>query len=395
MVRHGKEQHLEGMRGIAAIVVLVFHCIGSFFPEIGVLAAFAPHTGWKGTLIWGPVNGAHAVTFFFVLSGYVLARRPLVTGDRRALVDGAIKRWPRLAGPVLVAVLAVYLASISGLDQKQAISNVTGSDWILRAGTADGLEPSLWRAFKEGAFLTFFRGDRSYIGALWTMRFEMIGSLVVFALAAALIETRDSLAKSIFLLAVAAGIAHYASPYVVPFVAGAAIALLKPIDRDVPLGALGIAACLALAFYLSGYATHAEGPYAFIKRLGGHRIPETYYHMVSSVFLILAVEAWPAARKILSGRVGRFLGRISFPIYLLHMMVISSAGAAVMVVFEQADPLVRGMTAIVVVTWISILVSLPLAAFNDMWVEWVNRSVRGGTKADGTIAAGRESMRSA
>lgn len=376
MVAPEREFHLEGMRGIAALIVVVFHCIWTFYPELGTLAAIAPHTGLKGTLIWGPINGGHAVTFFFVLSGYVLVRRPLVNSDRRALVEGAIKRWPRLVGPVLVAVLVVYAAAACGLDRKFLIHSITGSDWILRAGTASGLEPDLWRALKEGAFLTFFRGDKSYIGALWTMRFELIGSLVVFSLALALIETRHSLSRSIFLLLLATGAAHYASPYIVPFVAGVAIALFKPMDRDLRLGALGIGSCLAAAFYLSGYATHADGAYGFIKSLGGHNVPETYYHTVSAVLLILAVEAHPASKKALSGKIGRFLGRISFPIYLLHMIVVTSAGAIVMVVLENAGSPVRGVVATGVVLWISVLVSLPLAAFNDVWVGWVNAWVR-------------------
>ena len=48
---------LDGLRGVAALCVLYFHTVGVLHPEWGVVA--------KGCL---------AVDFFFMLSGYVMAR---------------------------------------------------------------------------------------------------------------------------------------------------------------------------------------------------------------------------------------------------------------------------------------------------------------------------------
>jgi hypothetical protein len=43
--------------------------------------------------------------------------------------------------------------------------------------------PSFWDAFSQGAFYTFFRGDAYYDSSLWSMRYELIGSLLAFGLA--------------------------------------------------------------------------------------------------------------------------------------------------------------------------------------------------------------------
>lgn len=375
-----KEIHLEGMRGIAAIVVLVYHCVCTFFPTHGIARLNPDDFSLKGSILWGFMNGPSAVMFFFVLSGYVLTRRPIVTGDRAAVVEGVLKRWPRLVGPVLLAVLISYLTLVTGIDQKSAIFNIVGYDWILKFSSAMDIVPNLLQALKEGTFLTFFRGDMSYVHNLWTMRFEFVGSFIAFGLALILIELRNQRAKAIFVLGVVLVLAHYSHNFYVPFVAGVAIAFLKPTDRDWNLGPILTTLSIILCIYLAGYVRNVSdtaGPYLPIRWLGAERLPDTYFYTISAVLLLLTVESSRGLKRFLSGPVSRFLGRISFPIYLIHMVVVTSAGAVVFVVLEAQGEIVRGLGAMTVVIWLSVIASIPFAAFNDRWVAFVNAIVSG------------------
>ena len=81
------------------------------------------------------VHGAGAVAFFFVLSGFVLTRLSLTTGRTDILVRGLIKRWPRLAGPALIAVLGSWLLfAVDGYFYAPAAA-LSGSSWF-RASAA-------------------------------------------------------------------------------------------------------------------------------------------------------------------------------------------------------------------------------------------------------------------
>src|ERR1700728_2842757 len=105
-----KDLPLEALRGLAAIAVLLWHSMLGFFPQwSGIFPdRWPPEAALSGQVWYGLIYGTAAVTLFFVLSGFVLTRRFLMNGDQQIILRGAIKRWPRLAGPVLVTVLASW-----------------------------------------------------------------------------------------------------------------------------------------------------------------------------------------------------------------------------------------------------------------------------------------------
>src|SRR6478735_3104673 len=107
-------KYLDGLRGVAALVVVFAHFFQFFLP-----AAFAPaladHLEEK-TLGGSPlnlaINGNFAVTLFFVLSGFVLSAPFFLKRDAWWYMGATIKRYPRLALPAAASTL---LAAIIGL----------------------------------------------------------------------------------------------------------------------------------------------------------------------------------------------------------------------------------------------------------------------------------------
>jgi peptidoglycan/LPS O-acetylase OafA/YrhL len=91
---------LDAVRGGAAVVVFTGHYFRNFAPGF--------EHSVNGTPFYTLFNGPAAVILFFVLSGFVLSRRPIKTGDIFDVTGGAIKRWPRLAGPVVVSALHIF-----------------------------------------------------------------------------------------------------------------------------------------------------------------------------------------------------------------------------------------------------------------------------------------------
>ena len=125
----GKDTHvkkdvaLEALRGLAAFVVVAWHLLLGYAPgRVPVFPGQDTSVSILGAPWFGLVYGTSSVTFFFVLSGFVLSRKALLRADPMILARGAVKRWPRLAAPVVIAVLFSWamFAPIAIITRKRA-----------------------------------------------------------------------------------------------------------------------------------------------------------------------------------------------------------------------------------------------------------------------------------
>jgi peptidoglycan/LPS O-acetylase OafA/YrhL len=110
-VEHGavRFRFLDGLRGWAAVVVLLHHLFIDGLPANSFMADRA---------LWAKVfflNGTLAVSVFFVISGFSLSIRYLETGDGRALGRIAAGRYLRLALPIFAICAVTYVLLVSGL----------------------------------------------------------------------------------------------------------------------------------------------------------------------------------------------------------------------------------------------------------------------------------------
>jgi peptidoglycan/LPS O-acetylase OafA/YrhL len=114
-----KNQALEGLRGIAALVVVFSHCAWAFFPYLQSGMPADILTSWGPFIQNSPLrvlyNGTFSVAIFFVMSGYVLTRRYVAQPNAARLDEAAVKRLPRLGIPVFASVLLGYAVIKLGL----------------------------------------------------------------------------------------------------------------------------------------------------------------------------------------------------------------------------------------------------------------------------------------
>ncbi len=368
-----KDVALEALRGLAAFIVVFWHMTLGLAPgHVPILPGQDLSLSILGKPWFGLCYGTSSVTFFFVLSGFVLSKKAITRSDPMILVRGAVKRWPRLAGPVCITVLFSWLLFITHAYRYGAAGDLTHSWWLssfataIPAGTV--YKAKLGYALKEGLFSTFFSGTAKLDSSLWTMRIEFIGSFVVFGLAALLIGLRETrpIVRA-WLLIVVTLICAYQMPFMACFGVGVALAAL--LTERSPLIPLWLGCALALlAIWLAGYYPGAGSVNWVMVKLH-HTFDETYVHTAGSVLMIFVIEATPALRRRLSGRLSAALGKLSFPVYLLHVPVLCSAGAAVFLltqgVLPGIGPKVAAAATTIVVT---ILLAWPLALFDNWWV---------------------------
>ncbi|MEZ5976013.1 MAG: acyltransferase [Planctomycetota bacterium] len=127
-------------RFVAAIVVVLFH--------------FAREAmGWSGAIVAGP----QMVTFFFVLSGFVMA----VTYALRPACSAGPYLWARLAriGPLYFVSLALMLASFLARGRQPAPVDLALGAAFLQAwvpGHALAINPPAWSLSVEAFFYALF-----------------------------------------------------------------------------------------------------------------------------------------------------------------------------------------------------------------------------------------------
>lgn len=156
-VSGGRLHHLDTLRGIAALSVAVGHVLGTF-PNYEA---------------WTPMLGRPAVTFFFLLSGYVLGKSLSGSGGN-PLVDFlsyCVRRFFRLYPAIFAAlVVAAILAKFYVIPDPSDDLSLWFRKSVTKATTIHGLHDYL------GSFrLYYLRLDPP----LWTIQIEFVCSLLL------------------------------------------------------------------------------------------------------------------------------------------------------------------------------------------------------------------------
>jgi peptidoglycan/LPS O-acetylase OafA/YrhL len=374
---------LEAVRGIAALVVLVHHLLLAFFPRFhGLLFPHEQVTPF-GTPLFAMINGSAAVVVFFVLSGFVLTVRAFQMQSARPLMLGALKRWPRLALPVLVVNFCAGVLAGWAFYLNQPVAEQIGSPWLSWWYAEPGRE---WRtvaaAAREGTVGTFVKGSAYFNGNLWTMFYEFYGSFLAFAAAGLMLKLR-ALPAAAFVMAMTL-LLMLISPYVACFLVGVGLAALYGGPGWDAVGSWvqqrGRAfwtVMLCFVVLLFGYHEAAvpqgrpTGIYQFLA-LPSERAPLQFrvlLHTAGAMVILLAVLALPGAKCRLHGPIGLTLGRLSFPTYLVQMPVICLVGPVVYLVLMPAI----GMTAALVAATLAsgaatVALAVPLMHIEAAWL---------------------------
>jgi peptidoglycan/LPS O-acetylase OafA/YrhL len=348
---------LDGLRGLAALLVVVYHFASVIYPAILTGDPALAHGGWDAALhaspVWVLLNGEFDVAVFFVLSGYVLTREAFVTNAPATLRHRAAGRLVRLGLPAGASTLAVFALLHAGAYHVQAAQALSGANAVFDShylfafpwNAATLLDNLFWRTWFTPADLT-----RMYNLVLWTMPVELWGSCIVFGAGLTLLQARWRTAVLAVLALILWGAVPGSGPALAIFVGGAALASCRV---RIPV-AMGLAV-----------AGLALGSYNRARLFGLPPGLDTSLHSLGALLLVAGVLHAPALQRMLAAGWLLRLGRISFALYLVHQPVIFALGAAVFVALAPS-----GYTRAAVVSLAAVLaVSLPMAVIVERWID--------------------------
>jgi peptidoglycan/LPS O-acetylase OafA/YrhL len=330
---------LEGLRGIAAVVVVIYHLRLTFFAESSqnirsFLGCMPPiPANFFRAFFEGLYNGTFAVWLFWIMSGFVLSfqffKRVLLippTAAHDYLEEALLRRYPRLLLPVFTSVVVAYLLChfhlMRNVDFAHALANPAAGKWIR---LFYNFHESAFGAFKSATWNCFFSYDAapSYNCVLWTMEPEFFGSLFLFSFLA-LLGHRSSRFIAYPLAAIACTLLQLY--WLIAFLGGIALCDLF-VNRD-NLFLIQKNRCWTV--FKNACNNTGINVVFWLLVIAGAGFPN--YRGVSYILLgLLAVQMTLLSRPtqhLLSSPVPMFLGRISFGIYLIHFPIICSFSCA-------------------------------------------------------------------
>ncbi|WP_171056369.1 acyltransferase family protein [Paenibacillus sinopodophylli] len=324
-------EQLDSLRGLAALAVMIGHFLMVFTPIVqntsGLGLLDYPLNLLKYTplhAIWG---GHEAVIMFFLLSGFVLSL-PFFSNRQQTYTKYVIKRICRIYIPFVIALLiAIVLREVVYVSKLTDLTSYYNNLWV---------NPPSWSSIAHHLLFVGNYNTTRYDPILWTlvheMRISLLFPFIMFVIikggwrlglpialvlsfgAEMLLENFETRYMTNFVVSL-----HYASFFIV----GALLAKYQGTLRGffMRLNGWGVSLLLvaALCCYSFKWIGYGEDFHDWFMPHRGDWMTA----IGASIFIVAALSSiW------LSNQLGRkpllFLGKISYSLYLYHMIVLLS-----------------------------------------------------------------------
>ena len=336
-----KITYLDGLRGIAAVNVMIMHFFVALAPAMVYGSELPSHLGGNleqlfSTTPLGLIGaGNFSVCIFFVLSGYVLTQKYFKTKENGVIISSAVRRYLRLFIPVLATVMLSYLLASAGLYRYYLETMVISASsnyrdyWTFTPDIVDAVKQAVWGSF-------FVGGKTPYNPVLWTMKIEFFGSMLVFAMALLFGSLRN---RWTFYLASAV---LFLNSYYLAFIIGMVFA--DTFNSKMPVFKTGnkiiLSIILIFGLFLGSYPINPvtnDSLYGFLNT-GFFKTPKVTYHIIGAGMIMYVLLNSRRLQNFFSSPVPVFLGKISYSLYLIHFLVISSFTCALFLVLYPVLP---------------------------------------------------------
>ena len=331
---------LDGLRGVACVAVLLLHL--AMMLELWGLAGPYPL-----------IPGTPAVIVFFVLSGVVLSIAPLARLRERVPYDWLgyyPRRVVRLGAPLVAAVALGIAAGYVAWRMGSTGRSATAIDFT---GGAPQLVHDVLMQFDVLFFvsddtMTLFGEPLVRVNSpVWSMGWELWFSLTLPLAVACLVRVRRDAVAGIALLAgifVSHWCGYFPLRLCLTFWLGVLLAKhLGELSRARPAPVAELAALVALLAVIELAQAGQAGLFGPLDALASAALATLMNAACAGLVVLAMVDG--LVRRALSCRPVRFLGTVSFSLYLTHSVTIGAL-EALLPRLGVGEPLVQAVLAV-------------------------------------------------
>ena len=358
---------LDGLRGLAAMQVVLLHYAYVFLPGLGFGNPRFIHFQWELRFTNTPLgflfSSVTAVYLFFIISGVVLTYA--FSGRHLAIPSLVVRRVIRLGLPMAATLVMAGILFRVFPDAQHAASRLLGISWfgvpLASPASAGGIVHQIFvegllTGYRDldfvshwlGAFIDLAPIEQARNPPLWTLHIEFVGSLLVMALVAARASAGRWVYRSVCAVLAICLLAsplclfilgHLAAPYLQRSAGGRW-------RRVLAIFGLIVGVLLSTTPITS--------------------VPNDQRLMFSAILVFASVAHLQMLRRGLETPVLRWFGKISFSLYLTHFPVLFTVVAAAYTVEAAFVPYGASLAVSIVA---GIAVSLAIAALFEHWID--------------------------
>ncbi len=366
---------IDGLRGAASLFIVFHHFIMGYYPAAyqGAQALSHMEGGVEAEFSQSPLAffaiGDLWVSVFCLVSGFVISYQVFHMTDEKQFSRSLLKRYPRLMLPVFALSAIVYVMLHLNLFFNTQAAALTGSEWLAQFYQD---KTTLSDLFFSSVADTWIVGYSTlYSNAFWMLADLFSGSFMAYILAA---MSKGTNRRVIFVYIGAALIYLSTNSRLTDFALGVLLSYIvvqygenihKHKKGCVAAGIIMLIFAVLLGAYPVAYAP--TNAYRFLNHLPDRLNPYYFYHMLASALLVASIWLLKPLSNLLSAKPMRFLGKISYSIYLVHIPVLFSLSAWLLI--RLTDAMGNYNAAAGIVFAVSLAVILVLALLFYLLIE--------------------------
>lgn len=328
MLEKKRLYYIDGLKGICCICICILHFLLMFIPKgyIGWgCSAEASENPFDFYFADFPfsifTNGSFALYVFMALISFIPAYSFFNTGKTDFIAKQACVRYFRFLPMVFVSCIISALLNRFSLYSFTKFYEATGNSWIHALEISDY---SFSSAFYDGLFGGFLHGVQ-LISSLWCLHYLFLGSILSYSILLLCEKIKNRIPVYVMLC-----IFLYTQPVYLSFMAGiisADILCNSKITQKTAKNKI-----LSVVFLIAALVTGNFPPVLLPSWCNN-----IVFYAIGSFFLLISVSCLFADSKFLKSRILSFLGKESFSIIIVHMLVLFTINGFLFVYLDSLN----------------------------------------------------------
>lgn len=328
MKNNNKIYWINGLKGVAAVVVLIHHFALFFYPAFiePAISNIKTSGNLELKIARTPLNifgwgGNSAVCIFFLLSGFLIAFNFFKSPNKIDNVKKIVKRYLKLVIPILISSIIIFFIVKSRIFRTDHLIEVY-KNLGLRNNYAE-YNQTIFEVICDSIIGLFKTGSFPINPPMWTMRVELIYSVATMIYLSAIGKSDKRYIIYFFT------ILFMINSYFLCFILGVILCdlwynkneIFDKLNRfDIKL----IILIIGLFFISTTYINQSEILYSIINNLFKGIDYMVFYHSFGAFFIVLFLMISKKSQKIFSMKLFNWLGDLSLSIYLFHWVIINT-----------------------------------------------------------------------
>lgn len=323
MRKNNRIDWIDGIRGIACILIFLHHFCLMFYPAIHFGAAtpsmfYNIDTALSQSPLSVVINGNFLVAIFLTISGAVISMQVMTLEDKKGVADLIVKRYLRLIIPLVPVGLLVYAMLQLDLFANMSVAEITHSVWASSYYNTKYTLPSVLKMIFADIL---FVGNYDLSNAFWMLAQLFYGTFTSIILS--VISWKYKKHAWLIYLLVSCALFNYGNLQIA-FVFGTLLAWMH-INQPGWFNKYAGIALLVVGLVLGGYPSGVV-PTNFYRYFSA--VSEFDIHALGAICVLYGVWSIKEIQSLLSTKVFSFLGKISYAVYLIHIPLLFSLSAS-------------------------------------------------------------------